>query len=70
MLGIIIVMALVFVAWIAFRACVGIFPFLQEYLVYVNWSVAILEILLFVAAIVLLILYVKEKHNKARRPPQ
>ncbi len=56
MISTVISMMIVFVGWISYRACIGSFPFLAEYLVYVNWAVPILEGVLFIGLIVAIVM--------------
>ncbi len=56
MIATILSMMLVFVGWISYQACIGSFPFLAEYLVYVNWAFGILEGILLIGLIVTIVM--------------
>lgn len=62
MIGIILAMALVFVLWIGFQCSIGWFPFLEEYLIYVNWAAGIIGAMLFIALTVIVFRKIFERN--------
>ena len=61
MITVAILAMIMFVAWIAFRGSVSVFPFLAEYVVYANWAIIVIEIILAVTFVLLVIARIRRE---------
>ncbi len=64
MIATIIAAALVFVFWISYKGFTDIFPFLADYLVYINWAVIGLEAFLAVTFIIFVIAKIRRSFRR------